>query len=81
MDNSCFRIRASELATNDMILLDRNDEFRTVLDLKKEGDNFKVAIERYRAINIHKDNFILKLHGGWYHNKEKSRVGKGESHP
>jgi len=61
-----------------MVLLDRNDEFRTVLDLKKEGDSISIALERYRAINIPKDNFILKLHGGWYHNNEEKPTGNNE---
>ncbi len=78
LNNSCFRIQTKELVINDMVLLDRNDEFRTVLDLKKEGDSISIALERYRAINIPKDNFILKLHGGWYHNNEEKPTGNNE---
>ena len=70
-NNACFRINIKELEVNDMILLERNDDFRSVLNLKKEGDGIRVAIEKFGVLTINKDSHILKLDGGWDHNNEK----------
>jgi DNA-directed RNA polymerase subunit RPC12/RpoP len=67
LDNSCFRVKVKDLEEGDMVLLNREDEFRTILNLKKEGTLIRVALERYTVIPLEQDSLIIKLHGGWYH--------------
>ena len=66
-NNACFRVKIKELNVGNLILLDRDDDFRRVLNLKKEGANIRVAIEKFRVLTLNKDSYILKLDGGWYH--------------
>jgi len=66
-DNACFRIKIKELKNSDMILMNREDEFRSVLNLKEEKNDFRVAIKKYKTITVDKNSHILILDGKWCH--------------
>jgi DNA-directed RNA polymerase subunit RPC12/RpoP len=67
LDNACLRIPVNELKIDDMILVHREDDFRSLLDLKDEGKTIRVAIKEYRALNLDKDSTVLILNGVWNH--------------
>ncbi|WP_291287159.1 hypothetical protein [Flavobacterium sp.] len=67
IDQSCERILASELRSDDIILLHRNDDFKDVFSVRQDGDNIFANIKGHGGLKMHKDDTILKLVGGWYH--------------
>jgi len=69
LDNSCFRIPISELNIGDIVLMEREDEFREVLGLQesyKDKSDIRIALKEYGTVIAPKGNKILKLHGGWF---------------
>lgn len=67
LDNSCLRVEVRDLKIDDFILLHRGDEFRRILNLKREENIIRVAIEKYKVLPLDQNCIILKLNGGWYH--------------
>lgn len=63
-DHSCLRVKPIELEIGEMISLDLRHIYE-ILSIEEQKDAFRIALKRYRAINIDKDSILTKVDGSW----------------
>jgi hypothetical protein len=62
--HSANRIPPSELEVGELVTLD-NRFIHEVLAISKSGNDFRVALKEYTAINIDPESLLTRVIGGW----------------
>lgn len=61
----CNKILPKELKIHMLIIFKRSISAE-VLDVKKEGPNYRVALKKYTVVTVKENSFLLVINGGWY---------------
>jgi DNA-directed RNA polymerase subunit RPC12/RpoP len=64
-EHSCQRVNPIDLRKGEIITLE-NVFIHEILDIKKSGVNYRVALKGYRVIEVENDSIITRIEGGWY---------------
>lgn len=62
---SCERVLPCDLRTYEIVTLD-NKYMHTILNIEKEENEFKIALEKYRLIIIDHQTQVTRITGSWY---------------
>lgn len=63
----CVRVAPNELKAGDLVTSE-NKSCNAIIKINKEGDIYRVAIKKYRTINMSDEDCITKIEGAWSYN-------------
>lgn len=59
------RVSPSELEVGDLVTLE-NQFIHEILAISKSGNDYRIALKEYTALNIDPKSIVSKVVGGWY---------------
>ena len=64
-NHSVQRIYPELLQVGEIITLE-NEQIHEILDIRKKGDKYRIALKAYKVIEIDSDSIVHRIEGGWY---------------
>jgi DNA-directed RNA polymerase subunit RPC12/RpoP len=61
---SCLRLKPSQIKVGYSVILAKNCKHE-IINIKKEGTTYRLALREYRVHNVNEDDFILVIFGSW----------------
>ena len=62
--HNCQRVNPNELKIDEFVTME-NEHIHQIINIVKQGENYRVALKNYTAIPLSSEDIITRINGSW----------------